>query len=64
MLTSSRPGDPVEIATTDATGAASFANVPPGSLRLTASAEGFARAQQSIAPADRAAATLMLKRKP
>ena len=64
MLTSSRPGDPVEIATTDATGAASFANVPPGSLRLTASAEGFARAQQSIVPADRAAATLMLKREP
>jgi hypothetical protein len=62
MLASSRAGDPIEIASSDAKGTASFANVPPGSLRLTAAAEGFAPAQHAIAPPDRASTTVTLKR--
>jgi hypothetical protein len=60
LLSSSRPGDPAEIASTDARGVAQLQDVPPGRLRITAAARGFATVQQSIAADDRSAITLAL----
>lgn len=60
LLSSSRPGDPAEIAATDARGVAQLQDVPPGGLRITAAAQGFATGQHSIAAADRGPITLTL----
>ena len=61
-VASSRAGDADEISMTASNGDAYFAEIPPGSLRVTAVANGFAAGQQSVAAANRTAITVTLTR--
>jgi len=63
-VSTSRAGDADEIAMTGADGAARFLDLPPGSLRAVVRADGYEAAQQAIAAADRAGATIALTRTP